>query len=506
MNDAISVGAPFRTWWFVLAGAGALLLAVAGALVVPHHFEIGVCLFIAAGAGAFATAVVAIVFKRQRCLVTVLGDGFVVWDRHGERTYDDAQIICASLYSRSNYVNGEFQSISRTFDVWMDSDDGPQRIRMLNRFHPGEGDPLKLLIARLLNLLYERARATLTSAQPFEGEQWTLYPSELVVHQRRNTCALRLDDLAAVAVFDQDLCVWAHDCETPAVRIPIKGANAHVLLRLLSEHVEPHESRAGLPVAGNGLGRVLFERRPGKGAVFSLWALPIIAFVCLVGGLGMAMANLRIESLLLLGTVCLVLLLIWLVPLSQHVTFRCHERGLCRKWLWRETRIRYEEVSSFTYNAVRQFVKGVYSGTHFSLTFFYESAGKMRKLTYAKTIRNADDELENLRDRISSVLAARMAAAFSQCEVVPWTPSLRFLPEGLEYRPSGLLGRKSPVIIGFETIGSFDIQQGTFYLWTTGKTQPAIKESVGELNFFPGYFLLTMLSASHYSLREPSPA
>jgi hypothetical protein len=90
--------------------------------------------------------------------------------------------------------------------------------------------------------------------------------------------------------------------------------------------------------------------------------------------------------------------------------------------------------------------------------------------------------------------------------VVPWTPSLRFLPEGLEYRPSGLLGRKSPVIIGFETIGSFDIQQGTFYLWTTGKTQPAIKESVGELNFFPGYFLLTMLSASHYSLREPSPA
>lgn len=506
LGEAISVGAPFRAWWFVLAGAATAMLAAAGAVVTMRDPDAGMWLFAAAAVSAMVSTAIAISLKKRQGWVRITPDGFVSISRQGERSFDDDQIICASLYSKSNYSNGEFKSISRTFDVWMEAEDGPQRVVMVNTIRPGRVDPLQELITRLLNRLYERGNDILESGQPFEGEEWTLYPTELVARYRRHTTSLPLDELAAVDIFDQSVCVWRHDQDEPATRIPVKSANAHVLLRLLAERVAPQDENREPSAGAPGLGRVLFERRPGAGMRVAVGALPVLALLCSVGGVVWG-AAIRDPGPIFGGCVIgVVTLLIWMIPLSQHVTFRCHERGLYRKWVWRETRLRYDDVSTFTYNAVRQFVKGVYSGTNFKLTFCYDSGGKSRKLTYAKTIRNADDELDNLRDRISSFMAGRMAELYAQRHTVTWTAGLRFLREGIEYRPSGLLGRKPPVMIPFESILGFDIQQGTFHLWTHGQTKPVIKENVGEPNFFPGYFLLTTLSTSPHGARDMAPS
>src|SRR5262249_53388203 len=145
--------------------------------------------------------------------------------------------------------------------------------------------------------------------------------------------------------------------------------------------------------------------------------------------------------------------------------FRCHEYGVYRSDLRRERRLRYDEVESFTFAATRSFVNGVYAGTTFGLTFDPGPDRKADRITYQATFFNADRELDRLRDHIAGVIAARMARRLAANEAVTWFPGLRFLPEGLEYAPGGLFGRKEPVLIPYGEVANFTLDSGFFYLW-----------------------------------------
>jgi hypothetical protein len=91
---------------------------------------------------------------------------------------------------------------------------------------------------------------------------------------------------------------------------------------------------------------------------------------------------------------------------------------------------------------------------------------------------------------------------------VTWTDGLRFLPEGLEYRAAGFLGRKAPVVIPYSQISGYDLHQGMLWLWVAGRKKPAVKESTALPNFFPGYFFLMTLRRTASPLTAdvaPSP-
>ena len=167
-----------------------------------------------------------------------------------------------------------------------------------------------------------------------------------------------------------------------------------------------------------------------------------------------------------------------------------------RKWLFGIQQLKFTDVKTFTYSAVRQFVKGVYAGTNFTLTFASFADGKLRKLTYARKLRNADADLDHLRDSVSQLISNRMAAEFGQGRAVVWTDGLRFLPEGLEYRASGFFGRKAPVLLPYSQILGHDANQGMFWMWAQGKKKPVVKENMALPNFFPGYLFLTRLLAA----------
>jgi hypothetical protein len=96
-----------------------------------------------------------------------------------------------------------------------------------------------------------------------------------------------------------------------------------------------------------------------------------------------------------------------------------------------------------------------------------------------------------------------MAKQFAGGDIVSWGDALRFFPEGLEYRASGFLRRKPPVIIPFDQITGIDVTDGQFRLWRTGQKGHAVKESVAQPNFFPGYFFLLRLLAVERS--KPTP-
>lgn len=500
MEPAIPVGSSHREWWFVVLVALAILLILCGGALVLVRHEAGFPVLIGGGVISFIALLSAVVIAARKVSVQITPDGFIVRDRYGEREYTDMAVLCASLYSQSHYTNGERRATTRTFEVWVETEEGSaERIRMRNRFAVGHSDPLGLLIDRILGHLYDQASAALSDGESFEGQGWALNSREFVSTQKRQSVTIGLGELTAADVFDDDLCIWRSGNDEPVVRIPMSAANAPVLLTLLRERtVVPTAVETG---ETGGLGRVLFERKPSSSSTVALWVMPIGAASLFLGGIVAALLMQRFEPAIVLGVISAVLSLIWLVPLSQHVALRCHEHGVSRRWLRREQRLRYAEIDQFTYSAVRQYVKGVYSGTSFTLTFASNAAGK---LTYSKTLRNADDELDRLRDRVGRILAERMSKQFDAGSTVAWGDALRFFPEGLEYRASGFLRRKAPVMIPFDQIAGIDITDGQFRLWRTGQKGHAVKESVAQPNFFPGYFFLLRLLATERS--KPAPA
>jgi hypothetical protein len=270
-----------------------------------------------------------------------------------------------------------------------------------------------------------------------------------------------------------------------------------ILERLLREHVGKLPQR-GAPADGSRLGRVLFERRPAPGLKLCVWLLPVLILAALVAGGVTAAVNGRPEPAVVGAAISFVIGLVWLIPFSQCVTFSCHERGVVRRWMWREQQLPFDDVETFTYSAVKQYVKGVYSGTNFTLAFTSKASGRPAKLSYTKTLRNADAALEQLRDLVSGLVARRMAALLSGGGRVEWTGHLTLTPEGLEYQPQRFLlpGRKPPRFFTWSQITGFDASNGAFHAWVAGRKKPVIKESVAMPNFFPGYLVFVQQMAA----------
>ena len=504
MNTAVQIGRSYKEWWFVCLILVAVCLAVIGGLLLFANDDAAVALLTAAAIAGFSACMSAFVIARSRFQIEVHEAGFLVRDRAGEREFGDDQVICASYYSRPDFVNGVLNSTTRTFDVWVEGANGPERVKLVNRLAVGARDPLGPFIERVQLRLYERANATLAAGEPFDGEGWTLHQEELVVPAGRETRGVRFEALAAADIFDNHLCVWQNGQDEPVLRIPVSAANTWILLRLLQERIAKRPDGALQP-SGDQLGRILFERKPGRLILALSWLIPLTGLVAVVAIVLLAVFRGGPEIFAVGLPVCFLGFVFWIFVASNAVEFRAHEHGVRRKWLFRTQQLKYADVDVFTYSAVRKYIKGVYSGTNFTLTFVAQApSGKaqasqparLQTLTYSKQLRNADAGLDHIRDHVSQLIAQRMAQQLAAGRAVIWTDGLRFLSEGLEYRAKGLFGRKPPVIIPYSQIHGCDIDTGMFHLWIYDQKKPVAKESIARPNFFPGYLLLSRLLAA----------
>ncbi|MCE9526167.1 MAG: hypothetical protein K8R36_08950 [Planctomycetales bacterium] len=80
---------------------------------------------------------------------------------------------------------------------------------------------------------------------------------------------------------------------------------------------------------------------------------------------------------------------------------------------------------------------------------------------------------------------------------VQWTPNLVFMREGIEYRPAGMLGigRKEAEFLPWDSYGGCSLDKGVFYLFVKGNSKPVMTEQCSASNFFPGVYLLRMMTA-----------
>ena len=233
------------------------------------------------------------------------------------------------------------------------------------------------------------------------------------------------------------------------------------------------------------MGRLLFERRRNEG----FWLGIVVAVIGGVAGAALLFERDTMALGVVLLAAAVASLLLGLV--FGRYRFRCYELGLTRRRGRDELRLLYDEIAEFTYSATRMFYKGAYTGTQLSLTFRAPRA----TIRYSAKVQNMDADLDELRDHIAKMIAHRMLGELRAGRTVPWTSDVVFLPQGLQFRRSKMLGLASgPVeILPYEQIRGVNLNEGVFYLYSKAEAKPVISKPVGSANFFPGFFAVSAL-------------
>jgi hypothetical protein len=490
MNDRILVRGEVSPWLHagrVISGLAFFIGLAIGAAGMVQGWVLAVC-------GALiwlALEIVAWQARRVRTWLILHPDGMEFEGPRGPRAIHDSQVTAVALESKKNLSNGELASVSRKFTLW--ADDQPAPVVMENKLKPNSIDPLAELINRLLERLRERFKDELSKGGAVGGDSWQLSSKSIVLGRSPHEQQIPVSELTAIEMFEGQMCIWRQGNDTAVARLPLGGRNVFLLPALAHPFLSEHQASKSSADTGS-LGRVLFERKPRR---MTIGLTVFCGLVMLLVGVIVTIAGLmkQDEAAPLIIGIALSIggPLVSLLGISfAFSSFRCHEQGVFQKNLFGQKTLRYSDVGSFLYSATRHYYNGAYTGTHLLLQFRPASPGQPT-IKYGATTHGDDDDLDELRDFISRAIAARMAAQINEGLPVAWTPNLQFLPQGICYRPDGLLGKKDFQLLPYADYGGYDLQQGVFYLFAKGRPKYIASEQASADNFFPGFFLLMLL-------------
>ncbi len=431
--------------------------------------------------------------RRVRTWLTLHPDGMEIETRDGYRAIHDSQVSAIALETKKNLVNGELTSITRKFTVW--TEDG-QPLLMQNKIKLGRTDPLAWLIERLLARLQRRMEEDVERGGTASGDGWHLSRSVLTLGQPPNDDQIPLSEITAVEPSEGRMCVWKRGSDLAVAKLPLSGKNVHLLPAVARPFLPELVERNAAAESVSELGRVLFERRAQRN---TLLAAAIASVAAAIGGaalMGAFMGRPNMDEGFMVGGLALLsigivvgLLGLWLA----YASFRCHERGVWKGTLFSKNTLRYVDVGSFQFSAVRQYHHGAYIGTQLTMRFRPIAADRGPTIRYSTRTQGDNDDLDRLRDSISRIIAGRMLEEFRAGRPVTWTANLEYRAEGIRYRPGGFLGRKAPQLLPYDEYGGHELKQGSFHLYARGRKKPIMAEQTSAENFYPGFTLLLML-------------
>lgn len=481
IGTRVSAGASYWEAKVVLAALGFLCFAVL--LVCDFIWSIGGTAVLSGGTLLFALllGLACRSVARRRVWVTAFEDRFIHEAAAGSREVQYAAVRGLLAFQRTNYKEGMPDSVTFTCKAWVE--DGAPPLEMLRMVKLQQQDPVIFIQDRLVSVVLAGARTAFDRGEPVTGEGWALSKQGFDALQHGGTQRLSLDELAAVDEVDGHVCVWRKNQPEPVARVPVDTRNAFALTPLLRIVLEARPEKAAEVPPADGLGRVIFER---QGAAWG-WVALGAAFL----GVGAAMHGGSPEGALVCYALGLVFFPIWWF--RRNPSFRCCEYGVCRRYGNTEIQIRYLDVEAFTYQATRHYHNGAYTGTAYAFKFEPRTG---KTIDYSCHIQETDNAMENLREHISMVIAGRMARELREGKEVPWTANLRFVGDGLDCKPRGLLfGRKEAFHLRLHEIDYFQMDAGVFKLYANGGAKPVMDEPVSVRNFFPGLALLEYLRA-----------
>lgn len=503
MTQRVSVGMSFKDGAFI---AG---------LVLAPLFAIGAILVIAVGGPpAFAAVVLAIgipfallvviryrTISKNRRWLTPTESGFVLTNPRGEFEFTDEMVSDLATWAKVLYANGQAKKTRRTGSFVITAGESAVEFEFTYDFPLGGPDPLGDMLNRIFDKLATQTKSAIQAGDRLSGKGWSLDRNELLAGSGREEVSVPLREVAAVDITDGKVCVWRKGNPEAVLRIPAGSPNALVMGRVLQDLAPP----PGDEESGDGLGRVIFERDKSikTGALLGGGLLSLLGALV---GCGLIVGFFLGAIKPLGGGVGLFILLLvvtatWSAWTNRVNIFRCHSSGVSHTTPRGVHKLRYGNVGSFSYSGIRQFVNGAYTGTTVNIRFEPLDPTHGEPIRYSATFKNADDELDNLRDFISRVIAGHMHRRLRDNTPVRWCGGLVFHLTGLELRRSAgrFRGKLDPEIYAYERISSIDISQGVFRLALDGEKKWAVEEQVSQSNFFPGYVLLM-------TILHPTPA
>ena len=194
------------SWWTVVLRFGGPLVLLAGVFGYLAEPALGITLLAIGFLLTLTVEVWLFNIRRQRRWVEDKGSGFQIEDRAGLRTIADEQVFSLAYYKRRVHSEGILKGVWRHFLVWVEGESVP--FEMQNWIPDEQTDPLSGLIARLLEKSLDRAALTLERGGQISGEGWTLDNSFLLLPGKPLPEQVRFDELSAVEVFDEHLCIW----------------------------------------------------------------------------------------------------------------------------------------------------------------------------------------------------------------------------------------------------------------------------------------------------------
>lgn len=485
MSQRFLVNGEMSGWFYFGRALGPLTILAGVILLLVNPIVGGLILAV----GVLITIILEIsaaMVRARRCWIEVNPSSFIVTDGRGTREIRDDEVHAIAYNSATNYSNGTPSGFTRESTLWVMKE--PQPIVLKNRFKQNQLDPLADFIQRLIDLLHDGFDAALTAGHAIDGDGWRLTQNELSFRRNNRDEILRLDEIAAIESREGKMGVWRKGQDEPLHGFPVNGRNVWLLRRLIQSRLK--EDEANEPPK-DGLGRILFQRKPKP---ITIAILAILAVVLPLVGLGMILFATETAMavaggvLILAGPLCGVGSYACLKS-----NFRCHEWGVYQAGMTGEKRLMYSEVASFSYSATRHYHNGAYTGTHLHMNFQPMPGAKSAAINYSTQVNNEDADLEQLRDFVARVVSSRMANELAEGRPVQWTKNMVFMPQGIQYTPSGFFGKGQTQFLPHENYGGWNMDQGVFYLFERGKPKPVMSENVSEANFYPGFFLLLNL-------------
>ena len=457
-----------------------------------------------------------------RAWISETETGFIVEDRKGRREFPLSDVTAASLQIKTNLSNGTPNSTTRTLILWLGQNDPLQSSTTIRRagsdpyvppsttngeqqrFIPRESikcvatsplnvqDSLAPFAARVVEDLSLRLEQQVRDGGSASGDGWLLNKTTLTTLKSKQAEYVPLFEITAVESFSGKMCVWRRGQDEAFVSFPLESRNAFLLPALLAPYLTT-PSNDGQPP--QGLGRILFERH---GSALLAWGLFIVAIGCLIFVAFMLMAGIAraddkvTATLFTLGAIVAAPFIAVGGWHTLRTRFRCHERGVSKRGIYSEDVLMYASTEKFTYSATRHYHNGAYTGTSIGLNF-RPAKGSGKAIAYSTSAQGSDKDIDELRDFISRSIASAMAQRLQAGETVEWTPNMRFGPEGLHYRPSGFISRGDFKFLPFSAYSGYNVNEGTFYLFSSEAKTAVASESCAAENFWPGFYLLLFM-------------
>ncbi|MBT3374196.1 MAG: hypothetical protein HN742_31390 [Lentisphaerae bacterium] len=397
--------------------------------------------------------------------VTLHDDGLLVERGQTKSVCRFEEIAALGQVVKEEFANGTFSGLDRQVRIWRKEDPIERPFLDMHVFCKADTEEEGRL-AELLELITDRIVARIgeliagggTAKAP--GVQ--LSRNELVIDGE----AISVDDIAATGLHEGKLCIWRHGQEHPDFRLDSALPNIAPIVTVLD--IELERRAAARQRELDGLGRVLFERRASKALI---WILLII-------GLGTAV--------FLIG-----LALLLAAAILFRSRFRCHERGVYRRGLFKEKRLEYKDVAMFSYASTRHYYNGVYTGTNVSMKLKPETTPPgLPTITFRRTIRNMDRDLDLLRQCIAEVVGRKLLTHLAEKGEASWTPGVTFHRENMRFQESKLIGKGEWRELPYEQISGSTLENGIFHLFAKGEEKSILRINASKENFFPGLYAL----------------